>query len=437
MAFTKDPQPKDEFDSPITNLVRAYEPLIYEATFDNVGYTIPPRASIQLNINGFDFGSPKDITPISNVGTLYTFRFDIADRVQEFMDNQASLIPFTGYIRTTPPPNLDESSPFYQKVCNFQVFATFYVASGGGGAYQASGTPEESVKLYAINARANQESTLTLLPFVAPTIAAKRRYLTNSPSLQALRRNDSYYLSYWCAGSEGANQAAKIKAYNDAGALLQTGYYELDEADVSRLNRVRMIPVGAANINTTLTAQFIGGNRVTINGAVARYTVQVGTYDKINDIFTPQFQLRTFIIDNDACDYVRVFFLNEYGGLDAYNFSYDNANDTEDITVAKYRKNVNTFPRFGDRGAVDLSASRQRNLSLFTNLSEQETAWLMELSSSVLIASEYNPNPRAATPLRAMVLAGAPRVVYQSREEDLIEYELPLAYAYLNQSQNS
>ena len=432
VSFIKTPEPKNNLGVPITNVMRAYEPISYILRYDNTGFSIPPRASVEILINGVVFGSPKDIAPVLVSGTDYDFTIDVSDRIQEYMDSYNALPDVREYkLLPTPAPN--EQNAYFQKEASFAISVTFYVSSGAGNAYQPDGEPPTlSNNLFAINARGNTESLTTLSIFTNPSTS--RRYLTNAPLVQSMRLNDSYYLSYWCEKTEAAQQVAKIETYDNLNVLIATAYYDL--AAAGNIDRVRTIPVGAADINATTSSFFIGGTSIAISGAVSRYTIQVGSYDILSSTFTAQFIQREFVIDKNQCDYVRVFFLNELGGMDAINFKYGKEQDIDEVKFTQYRQNQNGLMRYENRGATQLETQRQRTLSLRDDASGDILFWYAELSSSPLIAVEYNPNPKSFFSVRrAVVLANTPTILYRTNDPQF--YQLDLLYSNINTSQNN
>lgn len=432
VSFIKTPEPKNNSGVPITNVMRAYEPISYILRYDNTAFALPPRASVEILINGVAFGSAKDITPVLVSAPNYDFTIDVSDRIQEYMDSYNALPDVREY-RLLATPASDEQNAYFQKKASFAIRVTFYVSSGAGNVYQPDGEPPTlSNNLFAINARGNTESLTTLAIFTNPSTS--RRYLTNAPLVQSIRLNDSYYLSYWCAKTEAAKQVAKIETYDNANVLIDTAYYDL--AASGNIDRVRTIPVGATDINVTASSFFIGGVGISINGAVSRYTIQIGNYDVPTLTFTAQFVEIEFVIDKNRCDYVRVFFLNELGGMDAINFKYGKEQDADEVTFTQYRQNQNGLMRYEKRGATQLETQRQRTLSLRDDASGDILFWYAELSSSPLIAAEYNPNPKSLNSARrAMVLANSPVILYRTSE--LQSYQLDLLYSNINTSQNN
>lgn len=133
---------------------------------------------------------------------------------------------------------------------------------------------------------------------------------------------------------------------------------------------------------------------------------------------------------------MRVFFLNELGGMDAINFKYGKEQDADEVTFTQYRQNQNGLMRYEKRGATQLETQRQRTLSLRDDASGDILFWYAELSSSPLIAAEYNPNPKSLNSARrAMVLANSPVILYRTSE--LQSYQLDLLYSNINTSQNN
>lgn len=434
IQFTRTPEPKNNLGAPVTDLVRAYEPLVYEFQYSNGANPLPPRASVTILINGAAFGVAKDISPVSSAGAVYTFKLDVADRVQEFMDSENMLKDVREY-ELLATPSASSQNAYFQKQVNFSISIAFFISAGTGSSYISDGAANTlSGNLYAINARGNTEGVLTLLGFTAPTSATTRRYLTNAPITQGIRLKDSYYLSYWCDKAEGVTQVARIITYNSAGVATLTTYYDLSAAGT--INRVRTIPIGPDDINATSSSFFIGGIAATIDATVAYYTVRVGSYNTGTAVFTPQFIELTFALDFSNCDYVRAYFLNALGGLDAINFDYNQSQDVEDVTFTQYRRNQDALIRFERRGAVQLETQRRRTILLRDNVSGGIIEWYRELSSSPLIAIEYNPNPKSSLSVRrAVVLSGSPKIIYQTTEAFV--FELELEYSNINTSQNN
>lgn len=132
-----------------------------------------------------------------------------------------------------------------------------------------------------------------------------------------------------------------------------------------------------------MIGNWLSGGVPTIDESTISYTIQIGEW---NGAFTPRGEVMKFVIQ-ECCPDVdcRLFWLNRKGGVDAYTFNgtlqiNDNPSSTE------FEKPL-TIPRVtGDYGVSRFNSSDQTiYTALSRKLTDEESAWLRELQTSVRV----------------------------------------------------
>lgn len=217
--------------------------------------------------------------------------------------------------------------------------------------------------------------------------SASKKFLTNAPEFQYVQATDRAYLYYIDATLQAGRLA--VKSYNIAGSLLDTDFIATGTAA-----RCMKVGVGPADITEEL------GDAGAWLTSVAYYTVEVQTAGGTQLTEARRYDLQT------VCQYtpVRLHFMNRLGGFDAYNFTKV-SRETFEHTIQTYQRSAGvpgaSSYTFSASDALEpvYMAESQPFLSVGSDwLSDEEYAWLLELTSSPIVYAEYEGQVFAVRP---------------------------------------
>lgn len=219
-----------------------------------------------------------------------------------------------------------------------------------------------------------------------------RRFLTNQPEHVKVRTADTYELGMFQIPVATPNKlkSLKIEPFDAAGNALPSGTIDNPEAaNTADDARFMSILCGPADLNaSSLTT----GSQPIIPTNTAYY--RVSTIDN-SAIRTSEYKY--FDMDTRCTQsYIRVFFLNRLGSIDAFNFirvsdrNIDVQRSTYDKTEGQF--NGSAFElNDTDSGKEDFHIRYDNKWLLRSDwLTEAESEWLQELITSPMVMMLYN-----------------------------------------------
>ncbi len=389
--------------APVGDLLTPYAPVKYELTA-TTAFTNPPVVYATLFINGTQAGEPYVQPHYQNLAGTYYFRFDMAERLRDQLNNTDTFLQGAN-TNTVPAP--DAANVGFARKCEFYVIFELYEASGAVGQLEPSGDTETSTTLYAINIAANIGITLTDIENLGSVLPFN--FMTNQPKDKAIPLNANEYLSFWDLGDK--DRGVRFRSYNSSGAIVATAYFSLDQSTNS-LKRVRRI-----NVGTVAAAAILGS----LTG-VAFYRVAV-----VDDITLPTpaaiSEERTYHIDRSTCPQIALHFLNAYGADDTMRLS-ERAKQSETERQG-YIRNNSAYPTPNARGLTTLNSIQRETYTLTAiAVPNDELQWYAEAANSVEAFIEFP----SITPFTAVQINEAD-IDGESTEEDTRDVELSVTVA--------
>lgn len=236
-----------------------------------------------------------------------------------------------------------------------------------------------------------------------------KKFLTNAPRTQKINTGQSAFL-YFVANAKFAADRYTIKAYsglNASGSLLATASVDNPISVAGGWDKMYFsIAVGTYDIVNIAAASMTGSTPSTVLNGAKSYTIQLrdNTNAELSELFT-------YNIDSVCSKYdpVRLQFLNSMGGFDSFNFNLKSIEE-EDIQKASFVKQPREFKSAlfnlaasynytkGSRGTVDYDIRKTKKLTINTDyLTDEESAWMLELVSSPIVYTEHNNELIAVT----------------------------------------
>lgn len=389
--------------APVGDLLTPYAPVKYELTA-TTAFTNPPVVYATLFINGVQAGEPYIQPHYQNLAGTYYFRFDIAERLRDQLNNTDT---FLQGANTNTLPAADAANIGFARKCEFYVVFELYEASGAVGQLFPSGLTQTSTTLYAINIAANIGITLTDIENLGSVLPFN--FMTNEPKIKAIPLASDEYLSFWDTGA--TRRGIRFRSYDSAGALVATQYFDIGQANnsVKRVRRINVGTVAAATILGSLTG-------------VSFYRIAI-----VDDITAlPPMAIseeRTYHIDRSTCPSIALHFLNPYGADDTMRFGeYAKQSETE---RQNYARNYSAYPVSNARGLTTLSSIQRENYTLTAiAVPNEELAWYAEAANSVEAYIEFpTVAPFTAVQINEVDVEG------ESTEEETRDVELSITVA--------
>lgn len=355
MALTIVAQP-----APTIGVVSAYAPILYTVE-STTAYANPPIVKAKVYVNNVLFGTEMVQMHLSELTGTYTFEFDISERIQRFLSNTDT---FNLGGLATVIPAVGESNEGFAKRCEFYVKFNQWDASGATGIYELSAFSAESNPLFAINLAANQyvdeegiQDYISILPI---------KFMTNSPTTQAIGLNDYAYLSTWYL--DGYNrQRVKFSLYTSSGA--SAGVVTQDVATGTLgFNRVIRFPVGTAYLGTITSLALVAYYDFRIEGEAAP-----GVWVRISEI-------RTYHIMRHCQEQV-IHFLNVWGVDDSVRFK-DYIGQVA-IRKQSLSQSYGGYPVASSRGRTVLNSQGQRRLTFTDEVTDTDLPYYYELANTI------------------------------------------------------
>lgn len=218
-------------------------------------------------------------------------------------------------------------------------------------------------ELGSVNGTIYNNST-DLSDFKIKSASTTNRFLTNSPNIINIGRNDFYQLSFMIDYDAAVDYERTIVTYDSSGAILAT-------------NRKT-----ASAATDSVWSMRTGGRNLGILGSasIARYDV---TLTDGNNSDAAMSETITFIID-DTCHQskTRFVWLNPRGGYDAFNF-YSPRRLNSVVKKQLFRKSRSYPVVIGNRedSVIDVN-SRDSIMVKTSKVSAQDAEWLIELFES-------------------------------------------------------
>lgn len=401
--------------APVGNVLSALAPVIYEVTATSTGAN-PPIIKAQLYINGVAIGALKPQSHYLESSGVYTFRFDFAQALQQYLSNTDTFL-IGG--NTNTQPAADAANVGFMKKCAFYVVFSVYQSVAPYGIYESSGTTYTSNTIYALNLAVNQ-----FLPegdIVKYTGTLPLRFLTNAPKTQSIALDEIRYLSFFDTGRKDAGM--RIRLFDESGAIIGTPYYYNIGQSTGNLYRVRRLAVGTAHITAIVGSL----------AAVSHYDVCV-----VDNITLPSpspiTELFTFSIRRGQCKRWIVRFLNIFGADDCAEFEfYEQRSATQS---QGFLANVPSYPTASLRGLTTLNSRGNVSITLSKKPVPKGLAfWYYELRNSVVLLLHEEGD--YATPTAVVVDKETEGVLGGTGTGGTIDVEIPLLYANTDYSHSN
>ncbi len=399
--------------APVGGVLSALAPVVYEVTATSVTSN-PPLLKAQLYINGVAFGAPMPQQHYSVLAGVYTFRYDIALALQQYLSNSDT---FAVGSNTNTMPAADAANVGFMKKCEFYVVFTVWQSTAPFGIYEPSVTTYTSTTLYAINAAASQflsESTIAAYTSVLPA-----KFFTYAPTTQGILQNEAAYLSFWDTGDK--DRAMRIRTYNSSGVVQTTTYYDIGQSTGS-VRRVRRLAVGPAHI----------GLLVSLAG-IYSYDICVVDDDTLPSPM-PITEVRTYVLATTNCTRYIVRYLNAFGADDALMFDqYERRVETQ---REGYTANVEGYPTASARGRTTLNSRGTVSITLTKESIPMAKAYqYYELRNSPVLLLHKSGD--FATPTAVVTDGDTEGVLDATQQGGMVTVELALQYANSEYSQSN
>jgi hypothetical protein len=355
MALTITAQP-----APTIGVVSGYAPILYtiECT---TAYANPPIVKAKVYINNVVFGSELVQTYLSELTGTYTFEFDISERIQRYLSNTdtfnlgglATIIPAEG-----------ESNEGFAKRCAFYVTFDQWDASGATGQYETTAFTDDSNELYAVNLAANQNITESSMQDYISILPIK--FMTNSPTTQAIGLNDYAYLSTWYL--EGyTRQRIKFSMYTESGASAGIITQDVATGTLGE-NRVIRFPAGTAYLGTIASLALVAYYDFWLEGEAAP------------SVWVRVSEIRTYHILRH-CQGDAIHFLNVWGVDDSVRFK----DSVGEVAIAKQSlsQSYGGYPTASARGRMVLNSQGARRLTYSDQVADIDLPYYYELANTV------------------------------------------------------
>lgn len=355
MALTIVSQP-----APTIGVVSAYAPILYTVEC-TTAYLNPPIVKARVYINTVLFGSELVQMHLSELTGTYTFEFDISERIQRFLSNTDT---FNLGGLATVIPAAGESNEGFAKRCAFYVTFDQWDASGATGIYEATAFTEDSNELYAINLAANQyvdeegiQDYISILPI---------KFMTNSPTTQAIGTNDYAYLSTWYLDGY-SRQRIKFSMFRSSGASAGVITQDVATGALGE-NRLVRFPTGTAYLSTITSLALVAYYDFRVEGEAAP-----GVWVRISEI-------RTYHIMRDCQEQV-IHFLNVWGVDDSVRFK----DYVGEIAISKQSlsQSYSGYPVASSRGRMVLNSQGQRRLTFSDQVANVDMPYYYELANTI------------------------------------------------------
>lgn len=405
MALTIVSQP-----APTIGVVSGYAPILYTLEATTL-YPNPPIIKAKVYINNVVFGSELVQTYLSELTGTYTFEFDISERIQRYLSNTDT---FNLGGLATVIPAVGESNEGFAKRCEFYVKFNEWQASGATGIYELSAFSAESNLLYAINLAANQNITEVSMQDYISILPIK--FMTNSPTTQAIGLNDYAYLSMWYLGGYSGLRV-KFSLYTSSGA--SAGVITQDAATGALgLNRVIRFPVGTTYLSTIASLATVAYYDFRIEGRVAP------------SVWVRVSEIRTYHILRH-CQGDAIHFLNVWGVDDSVRFK----DSVGEVAIAKQSlsQSYGGYPTASARGRMVLNSQGARRLTYSDQVADVDLPYYYELANTV----EAYIVRAGASGYIAIDVAGVNDFPIESTEDSVSTVEIACNFANIDYAQTN
>lgn len=355
MALTITAQP-----APTIGVVSGYAPILYTLEATTL-YPNPPIIKAKVYINNVVFGSELVQTYLSEAGGTYTFEFDISERIQRYLSNTDT---FNLGGLATAIPAVGESNEGFAKRCEFYVKFNEWQASGATGIYELSAFSTESNPLFAVNLAANQYITEDTMQDYISILPIK--FMTNSPTTQAIGLNDYAYLSIWYL-DDYSRQRIKFSMYTESGASAGVITQNVATGTLGE-NRVIRFPTGTAYLGTITSLALVAYYDFWLEGEAAP-----GFWVRVSEI-------RTYHILRH-CQGDAIHFLNIWGVDDSVRFK----DSVGEVAIAKQSlsQSYGGYPTASARGRMVLNSQGARRLTYSDQVADVDLPYYYELANTV------------------------------------------------------
>ena len=355
MALTITAQP-----APTIGVVSGYAPILYTLEATTL-YPNPPIIKAKVYINNVVFGSELVQTYLSEAGGTYTFEFDISERIQRYLSNTDT---FNLGGLATVIPAVGESNEGFAKRCEFYVKFNEWQASGATGIYELSAFSADSNPLFAVNLAANQNITEVSMQDYISILPIK--FMTNSPTMQAIGLNDYAYLSTWYL--DGYNrQRIKFSMYTESGAGAGIITQDVATGTLGE-NRVIRFSTGTAYLGTITSLALVAYYDFWLEGEAAP-----GVWVRVSEI-------RTYHILRH-CQGDAIHFLNVWGVDDSVRFK-DSVGEVA-ISKQSLSQSYGGYPTASARGRMVLNSQGARRLTYSDQVADVDLPYYYELANTV------------------------------------------------------
>jgi hypothetical protein len=364
MAITINSQPD------ANDLMSPYRPIEITVTSDDIApapYCVKMKCFINIDGAGTDDNANAPIILDPNIGTNYTFTFDISSYL-------AGLDTLTATIQNrlsdTDFDNADTNSVKAVKVKFTEVLLQ------GDGTLADGASSSYTNTFYVINGVWQHDEISDKFDNYVLDTGYEALFLSNYRGARELKVDDSYFLSLFTIRS--TNPFLKVTKYsgkNLTGTTLQTRFRQMT------LNGKRPdMSIGARNINASSGWLDTGGSPAStpvIDDTVGSYSVQLYGNGVLS---TPTSEKITFNLDHDTCeDHTRIKFLNRLGAFEYFTFK-GNRDRSTSVKNIFYNRALDTSYSVNEGGDRVLYSDVRTEFTIYSqSLKEAERIWLEEL----------------------------------------------------------
>lgn len=268
------------------------------------------------------------------------------------------------------------------------------------------------------------------------TASTTKKFLTLSPRALDINRGQSAFLYFITNVANGALSYELITydGYNASGSVINTAVVANLNTNIGTdwASKYFSIAVGTEDISKIDPLIMSGATPSSVLNGAKSYTIQLreGSADYSSELFT-------YNIDQVCTKYtpVRLHWLNSLGGFDSFSF---NLKSIEEVDIK--RENYVKQPRVFDgtnyaytkdaRGMVDYDIRKSKSLTINTDyLTDEQSAWMLELVSSPVVYIEQNNE------LIAVTCNERKFKKQTSLNDKLMQYTFDIEYALTNQRQ--
>jgi hypothetical protein len=410
MAVTINSQPSTN------DLMSPYRPIEITVTSDDIApapYCVKMKCFINLDGAGTDDNANTPIILDPNIGTNYTFTFDISSYLAG-LDTLTSTIQ--NRLSDTDFDNADTNSVKAVKVKFTEVLLQ------GDGTLADGASSSYTNTFYVINGVwQHDEISDKFDNYVMPQAVDTALFLSNNRNAREVKVDDSYFLSLFTTRTNDPFlKVVKYSGRDKTGTSLQTRYRQMV------LNGKRPdMAIGPRNINASsgwVDVSSVSASVPVIDTTVGSYSVQLLGNGPTAGTLSEEI---VFNLDHDTCEeHTRIKFLNRLGAFEYFTFKGYRERSTS-VRNQYYKRALDTAYSVDEGGDRVMYSDIRTEFTVHSQpLKEADRIWLEEMLDGHECFVEEGNN---YIPIK--VRAGKTMIIDEDAELSVIK----MTYQYANE----